>query len=155
MVPRSWRWKVFAVSSVAARRMLASEPPASAQCVSSSRPFSPGGLPIPSLAGVKLLFGSDTPANEGIGNPPGLNGRLELTHWAEAGGSLASILRAATLETAKTFHLHDRGTIEPGKRADLLLLRTNPLENVSAYDTIETVILNGEPIQRASLVSQN
>jgi hypothetical protein len=27
---------------------------------------------------VKLLFGTDTPSNEGIGNPPGLNGRLEL-----------------------------------------------------------------------------
>ena len=36
---------------------------------------------------VKLLFGTDTPSGDGgIGNPPGLNGRLELSRWAEAGG---------------------------------------------------------------------
>ncbi|PYL59728.1 MAG: hypothetical protein DMF24_12380, partial [Verrucomicrobia bacterium] len=34
---------------------------------------------------LKLLFGTDTPSNEGIGNPPGLNGRLELGRWVEAG----------------------------------------------------------------------
>jgi imidazolonepropionase-like amidohydrolase len=104
---------------------------------------------------VKLLLGSDTPSNEGIGNPPGLNGRLEMSQWAEAGVPLARIFRAATLDNARMFHLDDRGTIEVGKRADLLLLRMNPLESAKAYDTIETVILNGQPIPRASLVSQN
>ena len=37
------------------------------------------------------------------------------------------------------------------KRADLLLLTQNPLANVSAYDSIETIFLNGEPIAREAL----
>jgi hypothetical protein len=40
-----------------------------------------------------------------------------------------------------------------GKRADLLLLKENPLANVSAYDSIETIFLNGEFIARESLVA--
>jgi imidazolonepropionase-like amidohydrolase len=101
---------------------------------------------------VKLLFGTDTPANEGIGNPPGLNGRLELNRWADAGVPLSQILRAATLDNAKAFGLSDRGTIEVGKRADLLLLRVDPLKSIAAYDAIETILLNGNPLPRASLL---
>jgi hypothetical protein len=101
---------------------------------------------------VKLLFGTDTPSNEGIGNPPGLNGRLELGRWVEAGVPLREILRAATLDNAVAFRLSDRGTIEPGKRADLLLLRENPLKSVAAYDSIDSIFLNGEPLPRASLL---
>jgi len=102
---------------------------------------------------VKLLFGSDTPSGEGIGNPPGLNGRFELSRWYEAGVPLSSILRAATLDNAVAFGLSaDRGTIEVGKRADLLLLRANPLKTIDAYDAIELVFLNGNPILRRSLL---
>lgn len=105
---------------------------------------------------VKLLFGTDTPSGEGIGNPPGLNGRLEMGHWADAGVPLARILRAATLDNAVAFGLSkDIGTIEVGKRADLLLLHADPLKSVSAYDAIETVFLNGMPITRASLLPKD
>ena len=108
-------------------------------------------LRIMNADGVKLLFGSDTPANEGIGNPPGLNGRLELSRWAEAGVPLPKILRAASLDNAIALHLRDRGTIESGKRADLVLLDADPLKSVEAYDAIDTVILDGVPIARSSL----
>jgi len=65
---------------------------------------------------------------------------------------LARILRTATLDNALAFGLaKDLGTIQVGKRADLLLLRENPLTNVSAYDSIETIFLNGEPIGREEL----
>jgi imidazolonepropionase-like amidohydrolase len=103
---------------------------------------------------VKLLFGTDTPSNEGIGNPPGLNGRLEMSHWTDAGVPLSRILRAATIDNAAAFGMSDRGTIEVGKRADLLILRENPLKNVAAYDSIDTIFLNGEPFSRATLVAQ-
>jgi imidazolonepropionase-like amidohydrolase len=107
-------------------------------------------------ANVKLLFGTDTPSGEGIGNPPGLNGRMEMGHWADAGVPLARILRAATLDNAMAFGLaKDRGTIETGKRADLLLLRANPLKTITAYDAIDTVFVNGAPIARASLLPTN
>jgi imidazolonepropionase-like amidohydrolase len=105
---------------------------------------------------VKLLFGTDTPSNEGIGNPPGLNGRFELARWFEAGVPLSAILRAATLDNAIVFGLSkDRGTIEVGKRADLLLLRADPLKTISAYDAIDTIFLNGNPIPRPSLLPAN
>jgi imidazolonepropionase-like amidohydrolase len=110
-------------------------------------------LRIMSADHVRLLFGTDTPSNEGIGNPPGLNGRLELGRWLDAGVPLARILQAATLDNAAAFGLSsDRGTIEVGKRADLLLLHANPLRSINAYDEIETVILGGKVIARGSLL---
>ncbi len=105
---------------------------------------------------VPLLFGSDTPGVDGFGNPPGLNGRLELQDWADAGAPLSLILRAATLDNATALGLsHELGSIEVGKRADLLLLKENPLANVSAYDSIETIFLHGEPIAREALRAHN
>jgi imidazolonepropionase-like amidohydrolase len=105
---------------------------------------------------VPLVFGSDTPGVDGFGNPPGLNGRLELQNWADAGAPLSLILRAATLDNATALGLSDElGSIEVGKRADLLLLRENPLTNISAYDSIETIFLNGEPIAREALRAHN
>jgi imidazolonepropionase-like amidohydrolase len=65
---------------------------------------------------------------------------------------LPRILRAATLDNAIAFGLSDRGTIEIGKRADLLLLRADPLKSIAAYDAIETIFLNGNPLSRASLL---
>ena len=108
-------------------------------------------LRIMNADGVQLLLGSDTPASEGFGNPPGLNGRLELSRWAEAGVPLPKILRAATVDNARVFGLKDRGVIAPGKRADLLLLAADPRKNVAAYDTIDSVILGGVPIAREAL----
>jgi Amidohydrolase family len=105
---------------------------------------------------VSLIFGSDTPGVDGFGNPPGLNGRLELQNWVDAGAPLSVILRAATLDNAKAFGLsHELGSIEVGKRGDLLLLKDNPLTNTSAYDSIETIFLNGEPIAREALRAHN
>ena len=101
---------------------------------------------------IALIFGSDTPGVDGFGNPPGLNGRLELQSWAEAGVPLSQILRAATLENAKAMGLsRELGSIEVGKRADLLLLKGDPLSNISAYDSIDTIFLDGKPIRREAL----
>jgi len=111
-------------------------------------------LRLSQAAGVRLLLGTDTPSEEGgIGNPPGLNGRLELQLWAEAGIPLSEILRAATLDNAKAFGLaKDLGSVEVGKRADLVLLSANPLRDIRAYDSIETVVLNGQAIARRDLL---
>ena len=89
---------------------------------------------------------------DGFGNPPGLNGRLELQNWADAGAPLSLILRAATLDNAMALGLsHELGSVEVGKRADLLLLRDDPLATISAYDSIETLFLKGEPIAPETL----
>jgi imidazolonepropionase-like amidohydrolase len=107
---------------------------------------------ILAAADARLLFGTDTPSDLIYTNPPGLNGRLEMNHWIAGGVSEEKLFRALTIDNARMMRLDDEiGTVEPGKTANLLLLRANPLETVSAYDTIETVILHGRPIPRAEL----
>jgi len=102
--------------------------------------------------GGRLVFGSDTPSGPTFGNPPGLNGFLELERLAAAGIPLDRLLASATIEAARAFHLERRyGTIEAGKVANLLLLRANPLETVEAYDAIDLVISRGRVLDRAAL----
>jgi imidazolonepropionase-like amidohydrolase len=103
-------------------------------------------------ADARLLFGSDTPSDMLYTNPPGLNGRLEMNNWIAAGVSEEKLFRALTIDNARMLRLDDKiGTVEPGKMANLLLLRANPLESVTAFDTIETVFLHGRPIPRGEL----
>jgi imidazolonepropionase-like amidohydrolase len=103
-------------------------------------------------ADAYLLFGSDTPSDLIYTNPPGLNGRLEMNNWVAAGVSEKQLFRALTIDNARLLRLERQlGTVEPGKVANLLLLRADPLQSVEAYDTIETVFLHGRPIPRAVL----
>ena len=103
--------------------------------------------------GGRLLLGTDTAVGGfGWGSPPGLSGYLEMRSWAQAGIPLRTIFKAATIDNAEAFGLDDQlGTIEPGKRADLLLFTDNPLSDIAAYTTIKTVILGGRPIDRQAL----
>jgi imidazolonepropionase-like amidohydrolase len=81
-----------------------------------------------------------------------MNGRLEIQHWADAGIPPAEILRAATLDNATALGLaKELGSIAVGKRADLLLLSADPLVSVKAYDSIDTIIVDGKPVQRDQL----
>ena len=103
-------------------------------------------------ANAHLLFGSDTPSDSVYTNPPGLNGRLEMSNWIAAGVSKERLFRALTIDNARMLRLDKQiGTVEPGKTANLLLLRANSLDSVEAYDTIEMVFLHGRPIRRAEL----
>ncbi len=103
-------------------------------------------------ANAHLLFGSDTPSDFVYTNPPGLNGRLEMNNWMAGGVALPKLFRALTIDNARVLHVDNQiGTVEPGKSANLLLLRASPLDSVQAYDTIERVFLHGRPILRAEL----
>ena len=105
--------------------------------------------------GGRLVFGSDTPSGPTYGNPPGLNGYLELERLASAGVPLPRLLEGATIEAARAFHLDSLyGTVEAGKVANLLLLRTNPLETVKAYDAIDLVVVRGKVVARSVLAAQ-
>ncbi|HEX8896430.1 MAG TPA: amidohydrolase family protein, partial [Terriglobales bacterium] len=87
--------------------------------------------------------------------PPGLNGRLEMQNWTNSGAPLSLLFRAATIDNATALRLASEvGSIEVGKRADLVLLKENPLVSVTAYDSIETVFLDGQPIAREALRPQ-
>lgn len=104
---------------------------------------------------ARLLFGSDTPSSNSHANPPGYNGFLEMREWAKAGIPLGKILRAATIDNAKAFGL-DRaiGSIQKGKTANLLMLTRNPLEDVAAYDSIESVFIRGKLSARRELSAE-
>ncbi len=104
--------------------------------------------------GGRLLFGTDTPSAPVYTNPPGLNGWLEMHEWVAAGVAPAQLFRAATLANAEALRLdRDIGTVQVGKRANLLLLRENPLTSIEAYDTLVTVILNGQTLERSELAA--
>jgi imidazolonepropionase-like amidohydrolase len=103
---------------------------------------------------ANFLFATDTPSSPTYGNLPGMNGYLEMQQLREAGLSLKQIFRAATINNAREFKIDSQvGTIEPGKTANLLLLRKSPLESLDAYNSIVTVWVHGTPISRNSLAA--
>lgn len=99
--------------------------------------------------GGKLSFGSDTPSGLTFANPPGLNGRFEMKRWLQSGITPMQFLDAATINNAKLFNLQNFiGSVQVSKRADLLLLKDNPLKNIDAFDSIVTVISAGKVLPR-------
>ena len=101
---------------------------------------------------ARFLFGTDTPSGPTIGNLPGLNGYLEMQQLVDAGLSLRQILEAATLSNAKAFGLDNQiGTVQPGKRANLVLLGSSPLKSVQAYDSIQEIWVGGQHLLPSDL----
>src|SRR5262249_62130589 len=83
---------------------------------------------------------------------PGAMAHRELELLVEAGLSPLEVIAAATRNGALALRkLDEVGTIEAGKRADLLLLNANPLEDVRNFHKIDLVMLNGEWVDRGSL----
>jgi imidazolonepropionase-like amidohydrolase len=104
----------------------------------------------------RILFGTDTPSSSSYANPPGLNAHLEMQTLVRLGETPAQLFRSATLTNAQALKLdRDVGTIQPGKRANLLLLRQDPTETVIAYDTVVMVILNGRVLNSSELAADN
>lgn len=103
---------------------------------------------------ANFVFGTDTPSSPTYGNLPGLNGYLEMKQLQKAGMSLAQIFRAATIDNAREFKMESQlGSIEPGKIANLVLMKKSPLESVDAYDSITTVFVHGKAIPREELAA--
>ena len=103
---------------------------------------------------ANFLFGTDTPSAPTYGNLPGLNGYLEMQQLKKAGLSLEQIFRAATINNARKFKIDAQvGTIEPGKIANLVLLKKSPLESIDAYDSIVTIWVRGKQVSRDNLAA--
>jgi imidazolonepropionase-like amidohydrolase len=96
-------------------------------------------------AGVPLLAGTD----EGI---PAYSLYRELELYVKAGFTPMDALRSATAVAAQAMRVdRDLGTIEKGKRADLLVLDANPLENISNIRTVRFVMKDGRMFESAAL----
>lgn len=91
-------------------------------------------------AGVTLLAGSDPPA---YGVIHGLGLLYEMELLVRAGLSPAEALSAATARIADAFRLRDRGRIQPGLRADLVLVDGDPTTDVTALRRIRHVWRGG------------
>jgi imidazolonepropionase-like amidohydrolase len=102
----------------------------------------------------RILFGTDTPSAPTYANPPGLNGWLEMHRLMEAGETPAQIFKSATLTNARALKLdRDIGSVEVGKRANLLLLRQDPTKTIDAYAEIAKLILNGRVLDPSELAA--
>jgi imidazolonepropionase-like amidohydrolase len=91
--------------------------------------------------GVQILSGSDIP---NFGLIPGASLHNELELLTEAGIKPLEVVAIATNNGAEALGIDNRvGTIESGKEADVIILTSNPIENISNTKEIEAVIVDG------------
>jgi len=100
-------------------------------------------------AGVPVLTGTDAPVP---GVAPGFALHDEFEALSKCGMSNMQILESTTRRAAEWLGtLSDRGTVETGKRADLVLLDADPLQNISNTRRIAAVIVGGHYLARKEL----
>jgi len=101
-------------------------------------------------SGVPLVVGTDT------GNRyvfPGYDVHRELELLSRAGLSPSAALAAATRGAAEMVGATgDFGTLEPGKRAEIVVLDADPLRDIRNTRRIVAVIAQGRIVDRATLV---
>lgn len=89
-----------------------------------------------SARGVRLLVGQDQVQADGTWD--------EMERLALAGVSPLEILRGATLYPAQFLGIDDRvGTLQNGKRADIVIVEANPVERIGNIRSVWRVILGG------------
>jgi imidazolonepropionase-like amidohydrolase len=98
---------------------------------------------VPLLAGTDLAFYADRGAAS-------LHDELALL--VRAGLTPMEALQTATRNPARVLGLErELGTVEVGKRADLVLLDADPLRDISNITRIHAVVVNGRLLDRAAL----
>jgi imidazolonepropionase-like amidohydrolase len=92
-------------------------------------------------SGVLIAMGTDATVI-----PHGSNAR-ELSTMVELGMTPAAAIRSATVDAAKLLGVDkDSGAIEPGMRADLIAVESDPLADITRLQTVPWVMLNGKVI---------
>jgi imidazolonepropionase-like amidohydrolase len=95
-------------------------------------------------AGVTIAFGTDSGANpERI---PGWGEHHELELMVRAGLTPMDVIVAATAHSAAVVKATDRGTLEPGKRADFLVLAADPLADIRNTQKLVAIWHGGREI---------
>ena len=104
-------------------------------------------------AGVGILMGTDSPQ---MFNVPGFALHRELAVVAESGMSNYEILRSGTASVGRYVDTHlgldgAFGTVAPGQRADLVLLGSNPLDDLDNLADRVGVMVRGQWVSRAEI----
>ena len=101
-------------------------------------------------AKVPFLAGTDTPA--GVDVIPGVSLHLELERFVAAGFTPLEALQTATLNPAMFYEkTGDYGSVQPGRVADLVMLRANPLTDIKNTRSIVGVVVDGHYLSAADL----
>jgi imidazolonepropionase-like amidohydrolase len=101
-----------------------------------------------SAAGASIVLGSDTGLED---QTFGWTEHKELELMVAAGMTPSQVIVAATSRAAELVGLSDRGTLAPGKRADLLVLDANPLDDIRNTRRIAKLYLAGSEVDRRAL----
>ena len=93
-------------------------------------------------AGARLVLGADSPQ---VFSVPGFSLAHEMRAMVEAGVPTYAVLAAATRNPAAFFGREvEFGTVEPGKRADLILVEGNPLQDIRNVHRQAGVMVRGK-----------
>ena len=102
-------------------------------------------------SGIEILAGTDTP------NPfmvPGYSLHHELAALEGAGLSRFQVIATTTVKAAEFMGWEkEAGTVTPGKRADLILVRGNPLDDLGVLRALDGLVLRGRYFSRSELLA--
>jgi cytosine/adenosine deaminase-related metal-dependent hydrolase len=102
--------------------------------------------------GVGLLLGSDAPQWM---NPPGFSIARELASYVRAGLTPYQALETGTRNVARYFGAETEfGTVQVGRRADLILLDGNPLEDIAQFSRQAGVMVRGRWLGREEIAQR-
>jgi imidazolonepropionase-like amidohydrolase len=102
-------------------------------------------LKLLSDGGVTIAMGTDSGTS--LGRWQGYFEHVEMELMVKAGMTAMQTLVAATGNAAKTMAIDaELGTLQPGKRADFVVLTSDPLADIRNTRTIESVWIDGQRI---------
>jgi imidazolonepropionase-like amidohydrolase len=95
--------------------------------------------------GVQLLIGTDAGIPSMFHNDATWR---EMAKWVELGVAPMQVIQAATLWPARFLQVQDNlGTLAPGRLADVIAVRGDPLSNMEVLRAVEVVIQGGKQIR--------
>lgn len=95
-------------------------------------------------AGVKMAFGTDA----GV-YPHGMNAK-QFAKMVEWGMTPMQAIQAATVNAADLLGQSDRvGSLQPGRYADLVAVKGDPLKNISELERVQFVMKGGVVVRRS------
>ena len=95
--------------------------------------------------GVQLLIGTDAGIPSVFHNDATWR---EMALWVDLGVPPMQVIQAATLWPARFLHVEDDlGTLAPGRLADIIAVRGDPLHNMAVLRNVDVVIQGGKRVK--------